>query len=80
MSKAIRIPNGIICLVKTDFVCPCCSKQYTEDDYFERLRNSKNGYIHKKCKVCGIRMGISYNITGDTVVWDATPKPKKKRL
>lgn len=64
--------DGIIHIsyVKTDFDCPECGKHYTESDYYEQLSKSKDIFIYKKCKECGIKMGISSDYMGNVVVWD----------
>ena len=69
MSQTIRIPNGLITLVETDFNCPKCTCIHEEEDYYDRLYRSKHGFIYKSCKGCKAKLGISSNIRGDVVVW-----------
>lgn len=72
----ITIPNGIICISKTDFKCPSCDKLFTEKDYYSQLYKSKRGLIYKRCNCCGIRMGITTCIRGDVRVWDKRDEKK----
>ena len=67
--SCITVPNGIICISKTEFNCPSCGKLYTEKDYYSQLDKSKRGLIYKRCK-CGIRIGITSDIRGDIRAWD----------
>lgn len=69
MSKLIKIPNGTATLVETNFKCPKCECYHTEDDYYNKLYNSKDGLIYKSCKGCKTKLGITSNIEGDIVVW-----------
>jgi predicted RNA-binding Zn-ribbon protein involved in translation (DUF1610 family) len=69
MSKCIPVNGGLITISETDFNCPACGEQYFEKDYWRQLDKSKYGLIYKRCKGCGVWMGISTNIEGDTVVW-----------
>lgn len=69
MSTTIKIPNGFITLVETEFNCPKCLCHHTEEDYYERLRKSKNYVAYQKCKECKTKLGVTTNITGDVVVW-----------
>lgn len=69
MGKLIIIPNGILSICDTDFKCPKCECPHSESDYFDRLHNSKNGLIYKKCKGCKTQLGITSDIKGDVHVW-----------
>ena len=69
MGYVVLIKNGIISMCFTDFVCPICERTHTEDDYYQKLRDSKNWYIYKRCKGCKRWLGITYDITGDIQVW-----------
>ena len=69
MSYSVKIPNGIITFVDVDFKCPKCECPHTEDDYYDKLYNSKHGLIYKKCKGCKTKLGITTNIKSDVVVW-----------
>lgn len=69
MSYSVKIPNGIITFVESDFNCPKCECPHTEDDYYQKLYNSKHGLIYKNCKGCKTKLGIISNIKGDVVVW-----------
>jgi hypothetical protein len=69
MGQSIRIPNGIISIVDVDFKCPKCECPHTNEDYYERLNKSKNGFIYKKCKGCKTKLGITTDIRGDVRVW-----------
>lgn len=64
----IPINNGFICLAKTDFKCPNCGKQYSDDNdkYFNRCNKNKSGYTVVKCS-CKIKFGMTYDITVDSV-------------
>jgi hypothetical protein len=67
-----------ICYIKTDFNCPECGHKHTEDDYYERLRDSKRFLIYQQCKnkMCREKLGISSDIKGDVVVWLKREEPK----
>lgn len=69
MSKTIFFAGAIVTLAETDFTCPKCECPHTEADYYDRLYKSKQGLIYKACKGCKTKLGITYAITGDTVVW-----------
>jgi len=73
MSKCVpfKIGNGygFLCMVETDFKCPKCEYNYTEKDYYNQLTNSKCGFIYKRCRGCGIRLGITTDYKGDIRVW-----------
>jgi len=69
MSKSIQWLNGIITLTKTDCECPECKTIYDEDFYYNQLCKSKKGFIYKTCKKCKSKIGLSFNMMGDTVSW-----------
>ena len=64
----IPIHNGILCFARTDFDCPYCGKQYSDDDevLLDRVNRNKKGYTTVKC-ACGKRFGMTYDITGNAV-------------
>jgi len=82
MAKCIDIQigesRGIVCLCQTDFNCPKCGKLHTEDDYYKQLDKSKHGLIYKKCKGCGVKLGITSDIKGDIRVWLKEEETKLK--
>jgi hypothetical protein len=69
MSKTIFFAGAIITLAETDFACPKCECPHTEDDYYDRLYKSPQCLIYKACKGCKTKLGITYAMNGDTVVW-----------
>ena len=69
MGYTVRIPNGIISMAYVDFKCPKCEKSYSEEDYYDQLSKSKSGLIYKTCKCCKEKLGITYDMMGDVVVW-----------
>ena len=69
MSKSIRVPNGIISLIETEFNCPQCTCFHNENFYSEKMSKSENGIIYKNCKGCKIRLGITFDLRGDVRVW-----------
>jgi hypothetical protein len=69
MTYLIKIPNGIISIVNTDFKCPKCECPHSEEDYYDRLYKSKHGLIYKQCKGCKTKLGITSDIRGDVGVW-----------
>jgi len=69
MAKSIRIPNGILTVVDTDFKCPKCECPHEEKDYYPQLSKSKNFFIYKKCIGCKTMLGITPDIMGDIQVW-----------
>lgn len=69
MGESIRIPNGIISLVDTDFKCPKCECPHSENDYYNMLSKSKRGLIYKQCKGCKTKLGITIDMRGDVQVW-----------
>lgn len=69
MAESIKIPNGIISVVKSDFKCPKCECPHSEEDYYDNLCNSKHGLIYKKCKGCKTKLGITTHINGDVCAW-----------
>lgn len=54
---------------KSKFNCPKCECLHSEEDYYEKLRNSKTFISYQNCKGCKTKLGISSDITGDVVVW-----------
>lgn len=64
----ITIPNGILCMAKTDFKCPFCLQSYQDDNekYLNRVNTNKSGYTKIKCP-CGETFGMTYDIKGDAV-------------
>ena len=75
MGKCIEISSGFICIVKIDFNCPYCQKQYSDADekYLNKVNVNKYGYTKIKCG-CGERFGMTYDITGDAVGFKLTDK------
>jgi hypothetical protein len=69
MSYSIFVPNGILTMVETDFNCPNCQQEYSEDFYYKALFKNEKGLIYKKCRKCGSKMGITTDIRGDVKVW-----------
>ena len=63
----IKIQNGIICLVKTEFTCPVCGHLHTEKDYYNKLK--KKFVIYQGCKGCKTKLGITTDMKGDVQVW-----------
>ena len=69
MPTTICIGNGFLTFAKTNFSCPVCKCLHEEKDYITRLLNSKHCITYKQCKHCKVKLGISADYMGDTVVW-----------
>jgi hypothetical protein len=72
MCRAIRIPNGIICLVDTsDVECPKCGRQIPWEEIEEKWVKAKNnnGFIRIKDK-CQRFIGIAMSMTGKFHAYD----------
>jgi len=73
MSKCIPFKigsgYGFLCMSETDFNCPKCTCLHQEADYYSQLDKSKRGFIYKKCKGCGTKLGITSDFKGDVQVW-----------
>ncbi len=69
MAKTIQYGPALITVVKLDFECPKCTYLHTEKDYYKQYANSKKGFIYKKCKGCKTKLGISFDMHCDVVVW-----------
>lgn len=76
----IPIKDGIICLAKTDFNCPACGYEYTDNKYSERIQKSKRGYIYLNCEKCGTRIGISANYKSEIDSWCKSDERKYNRI
>jgi len=72
MSKAIIIPDGILCLSENKAVCPYC-EQKVPDEWMDDFYEHKDFVIRKKCKFCKRFIGITSDITGDLVAFDLKP-------
>lgn len=64
----IPLPNGFICLAKTDFTCPHCGKVYfdSDDKYLNRCNKNKYGYTKIRCE-CGHTFAMTYNFMSETI-------------
>lgn len=80
MGQTIRIPNGFVHLVETDFNCPSCNELYQEKDYYHKINQSKTGLVFTKCKKCRESIGITINIKGDVVAWLGKTQQRNKDL
>lgn len=68
MGDGINITNAHLSMCHTDFECPKCTCPHSEEDYYDKLYNSKNHYIYKNCKGCKTKLGITTDITGNVKV------------
>ena len=80
MSKTIFFGGALITLCDTDFECPACTCLHFEKDYYTRLYNSEKGLIYKSCKGCKAKLGITYDIKGDVVVWLKSEEKNKSKF
>ena len=79
--ECITIPNGIICLSRTNFTCPHCGEGYEDDDtYLDRCNNNKCGYARITCKECGKKFGMTYNMKSDAVGFKLITRQGSKKL
>lgn len=76
MSKTIFFGGALVTIAETDFICPACTCPHTESDYYDQLYKSKKGLIYKACKGCKTKLGITYAMNGDTVVWIKSEEKK----
>lgn len=65
----ISLPNGIICIAKTEYTCPKCNHIHEGSQVAERLETSKRGYLFRTCQGCGERLVVASNIRGDLQAW-----------
>jgi hypothetical protein len=79
MSYTVKIPNGLITFCNADFKCPVCECPHTEDDYYKTIQKSKHGLIYKQCKGCKTKLGITYDMRGDVVVWEKSTEIKHRK-
>lgn len=80
MSRSLRIPNGIITFVESDFKCPKCECPHEEKDYYDKLCKSESSFIYKKCIGCKTILGITFDIRGDTRVWIKSEENNKLKI
>lgn len=78
MSYAINLPGIHLDFCNSDFKCPSCGKEHTNEDWCKKLDRSKKGVIYMKCKGCGNKLGISTDYKGDVVVWLKSEEIKLK--
>lgn len=69
MSETIRMPDGFLTLVETEFNCPNCDELYQEKDYYHKIQQSKTGLVFTRCKKCRESIGITTDIKGDVKAW-----------
>jgi transcription elongation factor Elf1 len=81
MSKCVSIPGGVLTLSNIAFKCPHCEHPYTDADdvYLKRCNKNKSGYTTIRCKSCGKRFNMTYNMQGDAVSFPVS-EPKSKTL
>ena len=77
MGSSIRVPNGILSLVETDFNCPKCECLHLEEDYSKQMEKSNTGVVYKICKGCKSKIGIAIDMRGDVKVWLKTYEKKE---
>lgn len=69
MSRSVRVPNGIISLVETEFNCPNCTCHHEEDDWYGKYRKAAGHVLYMNCKGCKTKLGITLDMRSDVVVW-----------
>lgn len=81
MCKAIRIPNGIICLADTsDIKCPMCERQIPFEEINDKWYKAKNnnGTIRIKDK-CNRFIGIAMDMMGKFHAFELPTKKLPKQ-
>jgi|WetSurMetagenome_2_1015567.scaffolds.fasta_scaffold54919_2 hypothetical protein len=69
MTYIVKVPNGILCMCETLFKCPKCTCPHDGEKYIERINKNKSGITYVKCKGCGAKIGLTFDIRGDVRVW-----------
>lgn len=67
-----------ISFAKVTAPCPYCGHVFSDRDdfYVTRMNKNKDGLTRTTCKICGERVGLTYDTTGQLVAFD--PNPEKR--